>query len=101
VGGGGHSRLILEAAPDVQVAAVDRDEQASQQPRTIWANGDRVQFFLSNFADYEPDNVSFDGVVADLGVSSYHLDASERGFSFRKLSWARYANGWAAIVDCS
>jgi len=83
VGGGGHSRLILEAAPDVQVTAVDRDEQAIAAAKHLGKYGDRVQFFLSNFADYEPDNVSFDGVVADLGVSSYHLDASERGFSFR------------------
>jgi len=70
-GGGGHSRLILEAAPDVQVTAVDRDEQAIAAAKNhLGKYGDRVQFFLSNFADYEPDNVSFDGVVADLGVSS-------------------------------
>jgi len=71
----------------VQVTAVDRDEQAIAA-RTIWANMEIASNFLSNFADYEPDNVSFDGVVADLGVSSYHLDASERGFSFRNsASW--------------
>ena len=83
VGGGGHSRLILEAAADVRVTAVDRDEQALAAAKNQLAQyGDHVQFSLSNFADYKPHG-SFDGIVADLGVSSYHLDVAERGFSFR------------------
>ncbi len=84
VGGGGHTRLILEAAPDVRVTAVDRDEQAiAAAKKQLAPYGDRVQFFLSNFASYEPNGTTFDGVVADLGVSSFHLDVAERGFSFR------------------
>ena len=84
VGGGGHTRLILEAAPDVRVTAVDRDEQAiAAAKKQLDPYGDRVQFFRSNFADYEPNGTTFDGIVADLGVSSYHLDVAERGFSFR------------------
>ncbi len=92
VGGGGHSRLILEAAPDVRVTAVDRDEQALAAAKNQLAPSGvsvappqeaRVQFFLSNFADYEPNGMTFDGIIADLGVSSYHLDVAERGFSFR------------------
>lgn len=84
VGGGGHSRLILAAAPDVQVTAVDRDEQAIAAAKNQLAPyNERVQFFLSNFANYEPNSMTFDGMIADLGVSSYHLDIAERGFSFR------------------
>ena len=84
VGGGGHSRLILEAAPDVRLTAVDRDQQAISAAQThLAAYSDRVQFFLSNFADYQPNDATFDGILADLGVSSYHLDVPERGFSFR------------------
>lgn len=95
VGGGGHSRLILEAAPDVRVTAIDRDEQAIAAAKNQLANYDvsvvppqqaRVQFFSTNFADYEPDNRTFDGIIADLGVSSYHLDVAERGFSFRNCA---------------
>ena len=84
VGGGGHSQLILAASPDVRVTAIDRDQQAIAAAKNQLAPyGEYIQFILTNFADYQPDGVMFDGIVADLGVSSYHLDEAERGFSFR------------------
>ncbi len=93
VGGGGHSRLILEAAPDVRLTAIDRDEQALEAAKDQLASygvsvskGDleaRVQYFLGNFANYEVSEPVFDGIICDLGVSSYQLDIAERGFSFR------------------
>lgn len=87
VGGGGHSRLILAAAPDVQLTAIDQDEDALAAARKELAEfGDRVQFIYSNFADYEFPPNTFDGILADLGVSSYHLDQAERGFSFRQAA---------------
>ena len=43
----------------------------------------RVEFVRSNFAEYNFPQNTFDGIIADLGVSSYHLDNPERGFSFR------------------
>jgi 16S rRNA (cytosine1402-N4)-methyltransferase len=87
VGGGGHSRLILEASGDVRVTAVDQDEDALAAARKELAEfGDRVQFIYSNFADYEFTPNTFDGILADLGVSSYHLDQAERGFSFRQAA---------------
>jgi 16S rRNA (cytosine1402-N4)-methyltransferase len=83
VGGGGHSCLILAAAPDVRVTAIDQDEQAiAAAQATLAPYQERVQFWHGNFAEYQP-NVLFDGIVADLGVSSHHFDAPERGFSFR------------------
>ncbi|MBD2564363.1 MULTISPECIES: 16S rRNA (cytosine(1402)-N(4))-methyltransferase RsmH [Nostoc] len=87
VGGGGHSRLILEAAADVRVTAVDQDEDALAAARKELAEfSDRIQFIYSNFADYEFPPNTFDGILADLGVSSYHLDQAERGFSFRQAA---------------
>jgi len=84
VGGGGHSRLILPAAPDVKLTALDRDATAIAAAQTQLAEfGDRVRFVRSNFATYVPKDVAFDGIIADLGVSSYQFDTAARGFSFR------------------
>ena len=84
VGGGGHSRLILEVGEDVRVTAVDQDEEAIASAKILLANyGSRIQFVQSNFASYQPNNLTFDGIIADLGVSSYQFDVAERGFSFR------------------
>jgi 16S rRNA (cytosine1402-N4)-methyltransferase len=84
VGGGGHSELILQAAPDVRLVAIDRDLQALAAARARLAlYGDRVQFWHGNYADYPAGAQQFDGVIADLGVSSVQLDLAERGFSFR------------------
>ena len=84
VGGGGHSRLILEAAPDTQITAIDQDEDALIAAKNHLAEYEnRVNFVRSNFAAYEFPHHTFDGIITDLGVSSYHLDNPERGFSFR------------------
>ncbi len=87
VGGGGHSRLILSAFPDVHVTAIDQDEDAlvaAQKQLTEFGN--RVDFIHTNFAVYEFPHNKFHGIIADLGVSSHHLDTAERGFSFRQTA---------------
>ena len=84
VGGGGHSRLILETAEDVKITCVDQDEDALKAAKENLSEfGDRVKFIHSNFANFQFPENSYDGILADLGVSSYHLDNPERGFSFR------------------
>jgi 16S rRNA (cytosine1402-N4)-methyltransferase len=84
VGGGGHSGLILDADDTVQVTALDQDESALQAAGEILkAHGDRVQFWQGNFAEFDPGEQRFDGILADLGVSSTQFDQAERGFSFR------------------
>ncbi|WP_425500552.1 16S rRNA (cytosine(1402)-N(4))-methyltransferase [Sodalinema gerasimenkoae] len=45
---------------------------------------DRVSFWRGNFAEFPYDEQQFDGMIADLGVSSGQLDIPERGFSFRQ-----------------
>jgi 16S rRNA (cytosine1402-N4)-methyltransferase len=85
VGAGGHSESILASGDDVKVVAIDLDKMAIEaaKKRLEVYYPERLQFWHGNFADYQPNNQLFDGIIADLGVSSPQLDTPERGFSFR------------------
>ncbi len=85
VGSGGHSQQILSTAEKVQVIAIDRDRNALAAAKVKLADyyPHQIQFWHGNYADYQPQDVLFDGIIADLGVSSPQLDTPERGFSFR------------------
>ncbi|MEL6225128.1 MAG: 16S rRNA (cytosine(1402)-N(4))-methyltransferase RsmH [Cyanobacteria bacterium J06627_8] len=84
VGGGGHSSAILSTHSDITVTALDQDPQAIAAAQHHLAKyGNRVQFWHGNFADYDPGPQQFDGILADLGVSSVQFDQADRGFSFR------------------
>lgn len=84
VGGGGHTALLLRSEPTCRVLAVDQDPMALAAAQEFLAPfGDRVQFWQGNFADLPVAEPMFDGILADLGVSSAQLDRPERGFSFR------------------
>jgi 16S rRNA (cytosine1402-N4)-methyltransferase len=87
-GGGGHSELILHQHPDIHLIAIDRDETAIAAVKTRLADyvPQRLEFWQGNFADYQPKDILFNGIIADLGVSSPQLDIAERGFSFRHLA---------------
>jgi 16S rRNA (cytosine1402-N4)-methyltransferase len=84
-GGGGHSELILNQGPEIELIAIDRDETAIAAVKEKLADyyPQQLEFWQGNFADYQPKNILFDGIIADLGVSSPQLDLAERGFSFR------------------
>ncbi|PSN11037.1 16S rRNA (cytosine(1402)-N(4))-methyltransferase [filamentous cyanobacterium CCT1] len=84
-GGGGHSRLILEADPTVSLVAVDQDAAAIAATQANLAEfGGRVTYWHGNFAEFKPSGAPFSGILADLGVSSVQLDVGDRGFSFRQ-----------------
>jgi len=84
VGGGGHSLLILRAAENVQLIAIDQDKNAIQAAKTKLAEfEEQVTFRHMNFAEFAPGESQFDGILADLGVSSPQFDTPDRGFSFR------------------
>ncbi|MEN9566212.1 MAG: hypothetical protein RLZZ69_1408 [Cyanobacteriota bacterium] len=84
-GGGGHSELILNQGQKIELIAIDRDEMAIAAVKEKLANyyPQQLEFWQGNFADYQPKDILFDGIIADLGVSSPQLDIAERGFSFR------------------
>ena len=89
VGGGGHTRQILERCPDCRVLAVDRDPDAIEHARLSLADlGDRVRFLHARFddapLDAEARERGLDGALLDLGVSSHQIEADSRGFTFRK-----------------
>lgn len=84
-GGGGHTRAILDAAPGVLVTAFDADPQAGVRAASLMAPyGDRFRFIDGNFEHIGRAGAGFDGVLMDLGVSSFQLDDGARGFSFRQ-----------------
>lgn len=89
LGAGGHSRAILMADPTVKVVGLDCDDQAlAIAQERLSEFGDRFQTVRSNFSTFEPEShgftpASFNGILADLGVSSMQFDTPERGFSFR------------------
>lgn len=84
-GGGGHTRAILEAAPGVNVVALDRDPAAQPRAEIIRLEFEgRFALIDSDFAHLGELPVDrFDGILFDFGVSSFQLDDTERGFSFR------------------
>jgi 16S rRNA (cytosine1402-N4)-methyltransferase len=90
VGGGGHSVRVLEAAnPDGRLLGLDADAAAiARTANRLKGYGDRVTLRQTNFehladAAAEAGFVPADGVLFDLGLSSYQLADDERAFSFR------------------
>lgn len=86
-GGGGHSREIAKRAG--RLIAVDRDPDAIAVLGERLGTFDNVTIVQNNFenvkqivSDLGLDSV--DGILVDLGVSSFQLDTAERGFSFHK-----------------
>ncbi len=89
LGGGGHSAALL--ALGAQVTAIDRDPDAVRVARdrlAAYEAAGRFRVILGNFAEADsllPDrSQQFDGILADLGVSSFQFDDAERGFTFRE-----------------
>jgi 16S rRNA (cytosine1402-N4)-methyltransferase len=89
-GGAGHSSAILAASPDVRLIATDRDLQAVGTARERLAEfGERARVAHARFSEIggvldEVGIAQVDGILADLGVSSFQLDTPERGMSFRQ-----------------
>ncbi|MDI1334968.1 MAG: 16S rRNA (cytosine(1402)-N(4))-methyltransferase RsmH [Lacunisphaera sp.] len=82
-GGGGHTRAILETG--AAVTALDRDPAALTRTEQLTVDFPVTFRFVDlNFGDLAtlPDD-GFNGILFDLGVSSFQLDEADRGFAFR------------------
>ncbi|MCC2628003.1 MAG: S-adenosyl-methyltransferase MraW [Thermomicrobiales bacterium] len=91
-GGGGHTRALLESsAPDGIVLALDADSAAIGRAHALQQNPGFARRLIpvhANFADLaavarERRLAPLDGILLDLGLSSFQLDQPERGFAFR------------------
>lgn len=102
-GGGGHSREILNRLKGGKLYSFDQDKDAAENAdmatksanQEIAESANDFTFIASNFRylrnwmryygeiEAEDENPKVDGILADLGVSSHHLDDDTRGFSFR------------------
>jgi 16S rRNA (cytosine1402-N4)-methyltransferase len=83
-GGGGYASAILEAA-DCRVLGIDRDPQAIARGQALVERfGGRLTLVQGEFSHMNDFAQASDGIVLDLGVSSFQFDQPERGFSFRE-----------------
>jgi 16S rRNA (cytosine1402-N4)-methyltransferase len=83
-GGGGYARAILEAA-DCRVLGIDRDPAAIARGQDLVKRfAGRLTLVEGEFGQMNDYVAETDGIVLDLGVSSFQFDQPERGFSFRE-----------------
>ncbi len=85
LGGGGHTALLLESG--ASVLGFDQDSQAIEKVSKRFSNNRNLQIVNANFITIATKAATLgfdqvDGILFDLGVSSFQLDTPERGFSF-------------------
>lgn len=89
LGGGGHSKRILESLKEGHLFAFDQDEFAIGYAKNVLKDYTNVTYVHNNFR-YIKDELkkrgvdAIDGILLDLGLSSFQIDDPERGFTYLK-----------------
>lgn len=88
IGGAGHSLAIESQANIQKLIGIDQDIEALETAKKNLSEYKNVEFVNDNFRniDHILNNLRIkqvDGILVDIGVSSYQIDSAERGFSFR------------------
>ena len=84
-GGGGHSTQIAKRLDGGKLITIDQDPDAIKVLHDRLAEFECVEIVQSNFSQIdEAVQTPCDGVLFDLGVSSYQLDTADRGFSYKQ-----------------
>ena len=89
LGGGGHSEEILKRLTTGKLIAFDKDDDALMSTgEKLKGYGDKIIYIKSDFKNmyekvHELGFQQVNGILLDLGVSSYQIDTAERGFSYR------------------
>ncbi|MFP4490162.1 MAG: 16S rRNA (cytosine(1402)-N(4))-methyltransferase RsmH [Spirochaetaceae bacterium] len=89
LGEGGHSEKFLSTFPGLRVVGIDADEQILEKAKQRLAPyGDRFRgynsWFNVFFREYPLGGEQPDLILFDLGISMYHYERGERGFTFQK-----------------
>ncbi|NLB32843.1 MAG: 16S rRNA (cytosine(1402)-N(4))-methyltransferase RsmH [Tissierellia bacterium] len=87
LGGGGHTEEILKRATNGKVIGIDQDDYAIEKAKNKLKNYKNFIPVMNNFSNIDEilDELNIekiDGIIFDLGVSSFQLDIPERGFSY-------------------
>lgn len=88
LGGGGHSEAILKHLKNGRLFAFDQDQEAIERAKARLASFANVTIIQDNFVNIkarlqELSVTQMDGILFDLGVSSFQFDTPERGFSYQ------------------
>lgn len=107
LGEGGHTNAFLSKYPELKICGVDADSVIQQRAKErLSCFGDRVRFFNGWFNDfyssYPAEMPKPDLILFDLGISIFHYEKSNRGFSFRydeTLDMRLNENGTVSAFD--
>lgn len=85
LGGGGHAEALLTQNSELKIIAFDQDPDAIASAKERLSSHNNIEYIQDNFRNLKKHiKEPVDGMLFDLGISSYQIDTSSRGFSVQK-----------------